>query len=128
MCCQEVEEYKMAKICLCHHIFCQLCTLEYVELKLKNFQTINCPYADCGGKLDEDSGLIVTLTESEKIKYKKIKFRKKAEQENKILCPKEDCEEGILKIKVKSNLKKVGKCEKCSNTFCIKCMLPNHKG
>ena len=69
----------MACICFCGHEFCELCLIEYIEQKLKNFEMIVCPAEGCEGKLDTDCGLMVSLTESEKKKYRQIKFRKFAE-------------------------------------------------
>ena len=51
--------------------------MTYMMFKLKNFQLIDCPDETCTSLVDEKCSLFnLALTEKEKSKYKKIKFRK----------------------------------------------------
>ena len=83
----------MARICTCDHTFCEDCLMTYMMFKLKNFQLINCPSEGCPSLADEKCSLFsLGLTDKEKSKYKKIKFRKDIEEKTNLrLCPDENC-------------------------------------
>ena len=59
ICSEEREEFKMVKLFLCDHLFCEGCTSTFVEGKIKEHELFNCP--TCSLPYDVESVFFLSL-------------------------------------------------------------------
>ena len=116
----------MVRLFVCSHLFCEECISVYVEGKLKLLEQFNCP--SCSLPFDDNCIFLQELSVEEQEKLISINLRKQINSSNDKLreCPDEKCKLGV--IRVRNDKQRTGTCEECYKQYCIRCMLPAHKG
>ena len=117
ICSEELEEFKMVKLFVCDHLFCEGCTSSFVEEKLKMHQLFDCP--SCRSPCDENSVFFFSLNVEEQEKLIQINLRKQVEKNQKTIrhCPDQKCPLGIIRLA--NQKQKKGTCEECLKEYWI---------
>lgn len=64
LCYETIKEYRMIKLYLCDHIFCDKCIDKQIAYSLKTFALFTCP--SCNAEHDENSVLFKILNRRER--------------------------------------------------------------
>ena len=124
ICSEEMDDYQMVKLFVCHHLFCEDCISTFVEGKLKMHQLFDCP--SCNSPYDQNSVFFLSLSLQEQEKLAIINLRKQLESNPNLReCPNEKCKLGVIPASPKQ---KTGICRECLKEYCLSCMLPVHAG